>query len=230
MNSKEDFIIDKPYSLLPDDKQAIAKVIGKGHLSTNSWSDKELDAFKENTRDYLREKQNGYCAFCRMEMHEENATAELEHIVNKGSRLDWMFLPQNLILSCKLCNTSKSTNKSLKDMTIANYPIDGNDFLFVNPYFDRYSEHIEIKNDILYHGITPKGIYTVNKCHLNRMSLTIARAENVIKNSKNGFIGVFMMINNPAYAKVVEDKDKIIKRLHLKERIRQYKASTSNEK
>ena len=62
------------------------------------------------------------------------------------------------------------------------------------------------------------------------MSLTIARAENVIKNSKNGFIGVFMMINNPAYAKVVEDKDKIIKRLHLKERIRQYKASTSNEK
>lgn len=224
MNSREDFIIDKPYSLLPEDKQAIAKVIGKGHLSTNSWSDKELDTFKEKIRDYLREKQNGYCAFCRMKMHEENATAELEHIVNKGSRLDWMFLPQNLILSCRLCNTSKSTNKSLKDMTAPDYPKDGDDFLFVNPYFDRYSEHIEIKNDILYHGITPKGIYTVDKCHLNRMNLTIARAENVIQNSKNGFIGVFMMINNPAYAKVVEDKDKIIKRLHLKERMQQYKA------
>ena len=224
MNSREDFIIDKAYSLLPEDKQTIAKVIGKGHLSTNSWSDKELDTFKENIRDYLREKQNGYCAFCRMKMHEENATAELEHIVNKGSRLDWMFFPQNLILSCKLCNTSKSTNKSLKDMSVPDYPKDGGSFLFVNPYFDRYSEHIEIKNGILYHGITPKGIYTVDKCHLNRMNLTIARAENVIKNSKNGFIGVFLMINNPMYAKVVEDKDKIIKRLHLKERMQQYKA------
>lgn len=224
MNSKDDFIIDKPYSLLPDDKQAIAKVIGKGNLSANSWSDKELGTFKENIRDYLREKQNGYCAFCRMKIHEDNATAELEHMVNKGRRLDWMFLPQNLVFSCRLCNTSKSTNQSLKDMTVTDYPIDGDDFLFVNPYFDRYSEHIEIKNDILYHGITPKGIYTVDKCHLNRMNLTIARAENVIKNSKKGFIGVFLMVNNPAYAKVVEDKDKIIKRLHLKERIQQYKA------
>ena len=229
MNSQEDFIIDKPYTLLPEDKEAIAKVIGKG-LSTKSWTDKELDGFKENIRDYLRERQNGYCAFCRMEIHEENATAELEHIVNKGNRLDWMFLPQNLVLSCRLCNTSKSTNKSLKDMTITDYPTDGEDFLFVNPYFDRYSEHIEIRNDILYHGISKKGKYTVDKCHLNRINLTIARAKNVIKNSKNGFIGVFWMINNPVYAKVVEDKDKIIKRLHLKERMQQYKAKHSNER
>ena len=62
------------------------------------------------------------------------------------------------------------------------------------------------------------------------MNLTIARAENVIKNSKNGFIGVFLMINCPAYAKVVEDKDKIINRLHLKERMQQYKAKHRNEK
>lgn len=106
----------------------------------------------------------------------------------------------------------------------------GDDFLFANPYFDKYSKHIEIRNDILYHGISKKGIYTVDKCHLNRMNLTIARAENVIKNSKNGFIGVFLMINNPVYAKVVEDKDKIIKRLHLKERMQQYKAKHSNER
>lgn len=115
-------------------------------------------------------------------------------------------------------------------MTVTDYPTGGDDFLFVNPYFDKYSEHIEIRNDILYHGITQKGIYTVDKCHLNRMNLTIARAENVIKNSKNGFIGVFLMINNPVYAKVVEDKDKIIKRLHLKERMQQYKAKHSNER
>lgn len=37
-------------------------------------------------------------------------------------------------------------------------------------------------------------------------------------------------INNPAYTNVVEDKDKIINRLHLKERMQQYKAKHRNEK
>ena len=223
MNAKENFIIDKPYSLQPEDEHAISNVQNKG-LTVRSWTDKELDSFKENMRNYLHKKQNGLCAFCRMKIHEENATAELEHFVNKNSRLDWMFLPHNLVLSCKLCNSSKSTKKSLKDMTVTDYPTDGEEFLFVNPYFDRYSEHIEIKNDILYMGITDKGKYTVKACHLNRPRLTIARAEKVIKDSAQGFVSVFLLINDPMYAKVVEDKDKIINKLHLKERIKQYKS------
>lgn len=223
MNLQEDFIIDRPYSLKKEDEQVISKVLEK-ELSVNLWKDKRLDALKENIRDYLREKQKGRCAFCRMKLHEENATAEVEHVVNKGSRLDWMFLPQNMVLSCKLCNSSKGTKKALKDMTLRDYPDDGEEFLFVNPYYDRYSEHIEIKNDILYMGITDKGKYTVKECHLNRPNLTIARAENVIKNSTHGFVSVFLLVNDPAYAKVVEDKNQIINKLHLKERIRQYKS------
>ena len=105
MNLQEDFIIDKPYSLKKEEEQVISKVL-ENELSVNLWKDKRLDAFKENIRDYLREKQKGRCAFCRMKIHEENATAEVEHVVNKGSRLDWMFLPQNMVLSCKLCNSS----------------------------------------------------------------------------------------------------------------------------
>lgn len=223
MNLQEDFIIDKPYSLKKEDEQVISKVL-ENELSVNLWKDKRLDALKENIRDHLREKQKGRCAFCRMKLHEENATAEVEHVVNKGSRLDWMFLPQNMVLSCKLCNSSKGAKKALKDMTLSDYPDDGEEFLFVNPYFDRYSEHIEIKNDILYMGITDKGKYTVKECHLNRPKLTIARAEEVIKNSAHGFVSVFLLVNDPAYAKVVEDKDQIINKLHLKERIRQYKS------
>ena len=44
------------------------------------------------------------------------------------------------------------------------------------------------------------------------------------------FISVFLMMYNPEYAEVVEDKDKIINRLYLKERIQQYKAKHRNEK
>ena len=73
-------------------------------------------------------------------------------------------------------------------------------------------------------GITDKGKYTVKVCHLNRPRLTIARAEKVIKDSAHGFVSVFLLVNDPTYAKVVEDKDKIINNLHLKERIRQYKS------
>lgn len=60
----------------------------------------------------------------------------------------------------------KSTNKSLKDMTVTDYPTDGDDFLFANPYFDKYSKHIEIRNDILYHGISKKGIYKQKKVRI----------------------------------------------------------------
>ncbi len=56
MNSKENFIIDKPYSLQPEDEQAISNVQNKG-LTVRSWSDKELDSFKENMRNYLRKKR-----------------------------------------------------------------------------------------------------------------------------------------------------------------------------
>lgn len=56
MNSKENFIKDKPYSLQPEDEHAISNVQIKG-LTVRSWLDKELDSFKENMRNYLRETQ-----------------------------------------------------------------------------------------------------------------------------------------------------------------------------
>lgn len=51
-------------------------------------------------------------------------------------------------------------------MTVTDYPTDGDDFLFANPYFDKYSKHIEIRNDILYHGISKKGIYKQKKVRI----------------------------------------------------------------
>ena len=56
MNSKENFIIDKPYSLQTEDEHAISNVQIKD-LTVRSWLDKELDSFKENMRNYLRETQ-----------------------------------------------------------------------------------------------------------------------------------------------------------------------------
>lgn len=222
MKSKEDFVIKHPYVLTDDDKASITKAVSKG-LSTATWKDDELKNFKSNIREYLREKQNGYCAFCRMKVHDENATGELEHFVNKAKRLDWMFLPKNLVFSCKLCNTSKSTKEAICNLHAPNYPTNPNDFLLVYPYKDRYSEHIEIRNDIIYVGKTTKGKATVDVCHLNRLEVTSARAENVIKSEAHGFVSVFLLVNNPAYAAVIEDKDKLIKRLRLKERIASYK-------
>lgn len=48
--------IDKPYSLQPEDEQAISNVQNKG-LTVHSWSDKELDSLKENMRNYLRKNR-----------------------------------------------------------------------------------------------------------------------------------------------------------------------------
>ena len=225
MNSQEDFIIDKPYTLLPKDKEAISKVRGKG-LSTKSWSDKELDGFKENIRDYLREKQKGRCAFCRMKLHEENATAEVEHVVNKGSRLDWMFLPQNLCIACSVCNSYKGTKEVLVNKNIEDYPKDGRGFKIIHPMYDRYSDHIELVGGILYRGKTPKGCFTIDTCHLYRVDLAKERVCQRIKEGKGEIMaGIINLLSKSE--EYVDDNMKFIQ--YVCDIVKKYKQKNVNE-
>ena len=46
----------------------------------------------------------------------------------------------------------------------------------MNPYIDKYSEHINIVEDIIYKGITNKGKFTIKICNLDRIDLVLNRA------------------------------------------------------
>lgn len=57
------------------------------------------------------------------------------------------------------------------------YPTDSKDFLIVNPFLDKYSDHIELKDGIIYIGKTKKGRFTIDTCKLFRIDLALERAK-----------------------------------------------------
>ena len=102
----EDFVIDEPYSLTSEDIKLITKASPIQNNHTD-WEKSCLKDFKVRIKNYLRAKQNVRCAYCRMKIHEGECSSELDHIVEKSKRPDWMYIPKNLCFSCKRCNTAK---------------------------------------------------------------------------------------------------------------------------
>ena len=47
----------------------------------------------------------------------------------------------------------------------------------IHPHIDRYFDNIEIVDDLLYKGLTPKGEYTIKICNLTRPELLSERAK-----------------------------------------------------
>ncbi len=100
-----------------------------------------------------------------------------EHIVPKSLHPQWTFLTKNLCLACDMCNEHKGTTEVLANPEIDEYPTESQEFKIVNPYLDRYSNHIQLLNDILYVALTEKGKFTINTCNLTRVDLAVDRAK-----------------------------------------------------
>jgi len=60
---------------------------------------------------------------------------------------------------------------------VQKYPFDSREFLIVNPFLDKYSEHIKLENDIVYVGKTTKGRFTIKTCHLYNLDFVLERAK-----------------------------------------------------
>jgi uncharacterized protein (TIGR02646 family) len=181
MKQIEDFVIDHPYEMTMDDisviDEASPDVKDKDH-----WEKDCLKDFKRRFRAKMLPKQNYRCAYCRLELHPNEATPEIEHIVPKSLKPNWMYEPFNLCLSCKLCNTKKGhVKKTLEDESLEEMPRDSESYKMIHPHLDKYSDNIEFVGDILYKGISKKGRYTIWLCELNRYEVAAARAMELIK-------------------------------------------------
>lgn len=88
-----------------------------------------------------------------------------------------MFEPRNLCFACDKCNNFKGDEEVLRNRYAVAYPTDSKDFLIVNPFLDKYSDHIELKDGIIYIGKTKKGRFTIDTCQLFRPDLALERAK-----------------------------------------------------
>lgn len=219
----EDFVIDEPYSLSSDDIELIKKASPEKN-NRRDWVKPCLNKFKERIKNHLREKQYSRCAYCRNRIQEGICPSELDHIVQKSKRPDWMYNPLNICYSCKRCNTAKGcTHDIIRDYDLESYPKDSKAFLIINPYFDKYSEHIKIIDGILYKGLTPKGHYTIKCCKLNRYELACDRAEALIRQNETNMVRLLLLLVDKQRQSLIDNWDKFIERVKLIDSIKRYK-------
>lgn len=178
MNKLEDYIIQNTYPPTDEELHAIAELESKG-LEPKDWDSKRkgIVSFKENMREFMYYEQNCRCAYCRIELPIACCFLQREHIVPKTPHPKWMFNPLNLCFTCDKCNNFKNDDEVLVNPDTAEYPTASEDFLIVNPFIDKYSDHIDLKEGILYVGKTDKGRYTIKTCHLYNPEFALERAK-----------------------------------------------------
>lgn len=213
MNALEDFIIQRPYLKTNEDEDLINQA-SPGVNHHRDWEKKCLSPFKERARDHYRIQQNRRCAYCRTIIKSSQSSPEVEHIVHKSSRSDWMYETFNLCVSCKSCNTKKHTKNVLRNKHVINLPHKSTSYLIVHPHIDQYSSHIEIVDDILYKGLTTKGRNTIQICGLDRYELAADRAEEKIKTEGHEYERVILELISRMRKPLVNVLDKFEERIH----------------
>jgi hypothetical protein len=157
-----------------------------------SWDSRAASVveFKKHLKDLLRSSQVGRCCYCRRHLGDIQDT-HLEHYIEKAAFPALTFSILNLALSCSTCNTKKNsvflkTSNALSKVQSAAQgaavklfccPVlrngslsnisDTNEYLWVHPHVDRFSEHMVIKKDWVFSWLTPKGRCCIESLHLN---------------------------------------------------------------
>jgi len=137
----------------------------------------EIKCFKEVAKKQLQLYQKGKCAYCGLLL--ATRTPELEHIAPKGGAIrpkhtEYMFLPINLVMACRDCNSPK--RKGMKDTIITKEKYYFQcEFSIVHPYLDNVDEYFYF---IRYSRIDG-GIIPIPKKGLSQQR--IAKAINTIK-------------------------------------------------
>lgn len=220
MKSSEDFVIATPYQLIPADSASIAQA-SPNDYNHKDWENDCLDDFKDRLREDYYDKQHLRCAYCRMELRPESYTPEIDHIIPKSKKPKWMYEPFNLCVTCKACNTKKGQKKVLKDDNVEDLPMESDAYVIVHPHIDRYSEHIQLVDGILYQGISKKGKETVKKCKLFRFELAAQRASELIIHGQLSYTKFMMAMVDEGHRRLTDKYEMIEKR--VQQIIKRYK-------
>lgn len=220
MELGEDFKLVNTYTLDKWDKKQIALATSQPPVKED-WSNDCLDGFKKRYKKAMEKPQNRRCAYCRTKINTGNSYFDIEHIEPRSLHPEWMFLPENLCLACRRCNSAKKDAEVLENPASVNYPTSSNEFKIINPYLDNYFEHIELIGGFIYRGKTPKGVFTINTCNLSRYELAESRAEEILTHGQskwndiiNHIITNMLLVDD--FRKLLDDIKGIVETYKLK--------------
>ena len=202
----QNWIIEDPFDFEDEDQSFLeANPLHK----PGDWGKERYKPIRDKIRNHYFDQQNGTCAYCRLPINDGTDMVPIEHIVDKSRRPEFAFLPENLVVSCYRCNTSKSTKNTLYDEGVTDYPTNGSGFIIIHGHFDNYFDNIEFIDDSIYHARTTKGEKTIEYCKLDEERKQRQREE-VTKYMDDPLIQKVLQLRKTHTAK---DKQKLIEEI-----------------
>ncbi len=193
LKDKEVWIITQKYILSQDDSDILQN---NPVQEAKDWKKPIYKPIKDRVRNYYFDIQNGTCSYCRLPINGGTDNIEIEHIIDKNRRIDFTFEVLNLVVSCHKCNFNKSTKSVMNACPPKNvYPNNSTTFNIIHGHYDDYFDHIEFLADSTYHALTDEGIFTIDKCKLDRIGLAEQR-ERVSMYENDEIINDVIDINN----------------------------------
>lgn len=183
--------INQPYKKLKSENLLIRKY----YSESSDWNKEKFASIKENIKDHLRKEQSNQCCYCRSMLGFDIRQTEIEHIIPKSKEKNFAFISKNLALCCPGCNSSKSIKDVLIIKNRAFFNLKSTDYKIVHPYFDKYSEHIQIEGSVIYTSKTPKGLETIRMCELSRLTLAEENAKKFYSGQSKIKSIIFHLIN-----------------------------------
>ncbi|WP_279357183.1 HNH endonuclease [Methylobacterium indicum] len=165
-------------------QRQISDILARRDLSAADWSAEDIEEIRSEIKQYYIREQGYRCCYCnQLLLAHHGRVWDVEHVIPRSTKPNFMFEPKNLAVSCVECNGNKSavqvTTRDYVRFTesSANYKI-------VHPHFDEFDEHIEIEGDYTYHALSPKGSFTIYHCDLFRFRQREANIRQPIRDKR----------------------------------------------
>lgn len=168
---------------------------------------------------YIRE-QNYRCCYCQQPLYARYGRVwDLEHLIARATRCDFMFVPRNLAVACAECNQAKG-DELVTDPSRKSFPDRANLYRIVHPHFHNWDEHIELEGEGTYHALSSEGKFTIYHCDLFRFRERVVGTRQPIRDRRfERDIGELRMVKSPAEARPIIAS--IIARLEIEDERRQ---------
>lgn len=184
-------LIGKAYSVLPAEQTILDN---NPTYSIEDWEKSGFYRLKSNIRKHYGRRQRRKCGYCRMTINPDAYGNPIEHIMPRIKKPQWMFVQQNLVVSCVGCNSSKGIDNTLVrhennyGHSPAHCPQNSAEFKIFNPHFDKWSEHFRIEDDFFLVPIpNSKGPYTYKKCNMHRYVIILDYRDQINMRDKKSY-------------------------------------------
>lgn len=169
--------LNSPIVYTPQEQSIIATVMASAPDGGKRWNDSRTRAIKNRISVSCLREQNCRCAYC--ECYLKRGYVQIEHVSPKSITPEFVFEPENLVVSCSSCNSTAIKGEKRTIDGVVNPVYCMNTFLIVHPRLDNPNEHIAfIDSERIvfdWNNCSRKGQFTINFFHWNEVNAVVSR-------------------------------------------------------